>query len=305
MTPRSVKRNHVNRSADIVESITGERPTCYRPPWGIINLIDYLLKKEYDIILWSLMARDWRSSVGTAKLKKRLLRRSKDGSVVLLHDCGDTFGANKNAPQFMLEALAEALVVWKQREVHCVRIDEMFSIDRPSVTASMSTPKWLLVSLWMTWERCFVKMFNIAPVDVDNPLLQLRVRAYTGDQELALSDGELIRKGDRIAELHLNNDMLIKFGVESRNNIHLAIRIIRGVEQLMPQIMQMLNTDPKYKDVKGLYGISIIHRGTKKPRFYGDRFAQRHFFSYDRVLSPRSYVRHSSKGQGTDSYQNR
>ncbi|WMT41962.1 polysaccharide deacetylase family protein [Paenibacillus sp. D2_2] len=34
MSPRNILRKHVERSADIIQRITGERPTYYRPPWG-------------------------------------------------------------------------------------------------------------------------------------------------------------------------------------------------------------------------------------------------------------------------------
>src|SRR5690606_30365281 len=45
------------------------------------------------------------------------------------------------------------------------------------------------------------------------------------------------------------------------------IQLIRRTEQLMPEIMQLLMTDPKFREVKGLYGISIIHRGSKQLGF--------------------------------------
>ena len=40
--------------------------------------------------------------------------------------------------------------------------------------------------------------------------------------------------------------------------------LIRRMEQLLPQILQLMLHHPDYMDVKGLYGITIIHRGTDK-----------------------------------------
>ncbi|WP_409344104.1 polysaccharide deacetylase family protein [Paenibacillus sp. MBLB4367] len=303
MAPWTVFDKHVTRSADIVEAITGERPIYYRPPWGIINIFDFWLKRRYRIVLWSLMGRDWNRDISKTKLRNKLLDRMKDGSVVLLHDSGDTFGADADAPYFMLQALDDVLAEAANRGLSCVRIDEMFEerdnkfATRRSVVAAetaaalsssgtpaaspqtaaaarssrkvspLSTGKRALVYVWMLWERCFIRLFHIEVIDQSNPLLRLRVREYSSSYPILLEDGESIRKGDRIAELHLDNDMLFKLGHDSRTSVHLAIQIIRRVEQLMPQILHLLETDPAYRDVKGLYGISMIHRGTKQLGF--------------------------------------
>lgn len=297
MPPWTVFQKHVDRSSDIVESITGQRPIYYRPPWGIINVFDFLLKRRYRIVLWSLMGRDWNRDIGKSKLRGKLLERMQDGSVILLHDSGDTFGADADAPFFMLQALEDVLAEAAKRGLSCVRIDEMFEerdnkfvprrspvaaetaaalsqsnipaapVSRSVVRSPLSTSKRALVYVWMLWERCFIRLFHIEAIDSNNPLLRLRVREYSGSYPILLEDGESIQKGDRIAELHLDNDMLFKIGHDSRTSVHLAIQIIRRVEQLMPQILHLMQTDPAYKDVKGLYGISMIHRGTKQLGF--------------------------------------
>lgn len=268
MTPWTVRRKQVNRSADIVEAITGVRPTCYRPPWGIINLCDFRLRKDYTIVLWSLMAHDWRRSVGANRLKEFLLRKAKDGSVVLLHDSGETFGADRDAPAAMLKALDAVIDELKRRGFEFVRVDAMLPAGRrQSEPYNPGIAKRLLIRVWMVWEWCFLKLFHIEPVDTDNPLLKLRVREYSGRSPIVLSDGEEIRKGDRIVELHLDNGTLYKMGASALTSVHLAIQLIRRMEQLLPQVGKLLQTNPLYRDVKGLYGISIIHRGTRQLGF--------------------------------------
>ncbi|MBC8080545.1 MAG: polysaccharide deacetylase family protein [Gorillibacterium sp.] len=256
MSPRRVKNHHVDRSADIVERITGTRPTFYRPPWGIINVFDFKLKKDYQIVLWSLMARDWSSQFGRTDLKNRLVTGQSDGSVILLHDSGETFGADRDAPMYMLEALQEVLVVYKQKNLSFVRIDK---ITKPEPTVSLR--KRALVKAWMVWERCFIKLFHVVPVDPENTFLQVRIREYTDNEPLSLEDGERFVKGDRIVELHLNNDQLLQLGRTSRNSTHLATQMIRRIKDLLPHISHLLQTDPAYKNVKGLYGITLINRG--------------------------------------------
>lgn len=77
MTPLRVRRE-LNHSADIVERITGVRPVYYRPPWGLLTLFDFLLLKEYRIVLWSLILWDWRSKAGSEKIKTKPLGIKKD-----------------------------------------------------------------------------------------------------------------------------------------------------------------------------------------------------------------------------------
>src|SRR4051794_39095454 len=60
MAPWTTRR-HLSKTAGIIEKITGERPIYYRPPWGLVTLVDFLLLKQYKIIHWSVMAEDWRS----------------------------------------------------------------------------------------------------------------------------------------------------------------------------------------------------------------------------------------------------
>ncbi|MBP1992752.1 polysaccharide deacetylase family protein [Paenibacillus eucommiae] len=270
MTPWGVRQGQVNRSADTIEAITGTRPAYYRPPWGILSLGDFFLKKDFVLVLWSLMAWDWNSRVSSKRLRKKLSTIT-DGSIILLHDSGETLGADENAPELMLRALDEVLLDLNNRKFKCVRIDEMMENSKKPKKGEralgMSRFKQLLVASWMLWERCFVKLFHLMPVDTENPLLKLRIKAYTGNQSITLEDGEVIAKGDLIAELHFDNKLLLKLSNNSPSSVHLAIQIIRKTEQLMPLIRWLLQNDPNYKDVKGLYGITLIHRGARKLGF--------------------------------------
>jgi peptidoglycan/xylan/chitin deacetylase (PgdA/CDA1 family) len=124
MTPWTVRRE-LNHCALIIEGITGVRPLYYRPPWGLLNIFDLFLKGHYKIVLWSLMVGDWRSSGGSQKVKNRLLANIKKGDIILLHDSGDTFGADSNAPLNTIKALKEVLNDLVIQGYSCVRIDEL------------------------------------------------------------------------------------------------------------------------------------------------------------------------------------
>jgi peptidoglycan/xylan/chitin deacetylase (PgdA/CDA1 family) len=127
MSPWRIKRE-LDQSADIVERITGTRPAYYRPPWGLLALFDFFLLKEYRIILWSLMTGDWRSKGGSAKVKNGILNKVKKGDVILLHDSGETWGANFDAPAYTIEALQDVLGELSRLGFSFVRIDKMLEL---------------------------------------------------------------------------------------------------------------------------------------------------------------------------------
>lgn len=132
--------------------------------------------------------------------------------------------------------------------------------------SEVSWKKKLMITLWIKWESLFYRLFYIQPIDKNQPFLNVRVRTYWG-KTIQLSDGEEIKKGDHVLELHLNNEMLFKMGINSRSSIQLAIQMIRTTEQLLPKTLLFILNHPKYKEIKGLYGVSMIYRGTKQLGF--------------------------------------
>lgn len=121
-------RRQVDRTADIVERITGARPILYRPPWGLLNLGDLvLIRRSYRIVLWSVMVGDWKTSVSAEQLKHDLLKKIKPGSIITLHDSGDTLGADREAPLNMITGLEEVLKEIPRRGLKSQRVDELLN----------------------------------------------------------------------------------------------------------------------------------------------------------------------------------
>jgi peptidoglycan/xylan/chitin deacetylase (PgdA/CDA1 family) len=96
----------LNMAAANVEKITGDKPIYYRPPWGHFNLFSWSASKSFKNIMWEYAPRDW-NVMDRNKLTQRLLDNLHEGSIILLHDCGETLGADNLAPGNMIEALKE------------------------------------------------------------------------------------------------------------------------------------------------------------------------------------------------------
>ncbi len=108
LSPLGVKQQ-CQKTADIIESIIGEPPYYYRPPWGHLNALVHLGSKPYKIVMWSAILGDWRLALGKARLVSRLKKTVKDGAIIVLHDRGDNPGADAEAPAMTIEALDEFL----------------------------------------------------------------------------------------------------------------------------------------------------------------------------------------------------
>ncbi|GFZ86799.1 polysaccharide deacetylase familiy protein [Paenibacillus marchantiophytorum] len=134
LSPWANRREQADRTADIVERITGERPIVYRPPWGLLNIGDLILmRKNYRIVLWSVMVGDWKPAVSVEQLKMNLLKRIKPGSIIVLHDSGDTLGADEEAPRQMIAGLKEVLIEVRRKGLECLRTDELLNREARSV----------------------------------------------------------------------------------------------------------------------------------------------------------------------------
>lgn len=266
MRPVTV-RKQVKRTDDIIYSITGERSSYYRPPWGIVNLFDFAKNTGCRIILWSSMFNDWRSKIGADKLTQRMLSKLNGGEVMLLHDCGTTMGANPDAPEQMLIALERVLKVAEQKGMRSIRIDDMMAKESKAKAKKLSPLKRMIVSLWLLWEKGFHAVFALKTVSPADPMLHFRKRAFTG-KTVVMEDGSQLEKGDQVLELHFDNKKLFEIGSRSRSEVQLAIKMIRAVQKDLPSLANMVLERPEYKDIKGLYAVTMISRGPEQFGFH-------------------------------------
>ncbi|XID95457.1 polysaccharide deacetylase family protein [Paenibacillaceae bacterium WGS1546] len=285
MRPKTVKR-HIHQTSDLIKRYTGARPLYYRPPWGILNVFDYANLGYLQIVLWTSLFGDWRKKIGPDKLYRRMRSKLKPGQVFLLHDCGSTFGADRDAPANTIAALEKILEDGRKLGLRFIGIDEMISATeqakkkakarkngsepegvevRMEKKASVGPVKKVVVGLWMLWEKAFHAIFRLRPVG-EKQFFNYRIRSYSGPP-LDLKRGRTLRSGDAIMEIHFDNQMLFDMGMKSKNSLQLAIRIVREIERTLPDMAKELTVAPNGDKVKALYGVSMIHRGSESLGF--------------------------------------
>ncbi len=81
-----------------IEKIIKKPLKWFRPPWGALNLFQYLFIKYTGlrIVLWDANARDWKKQTGVSGITKMLFRKIKPNSIIVLHDSGGDMGAPEN-----------------------------------------------------------------------------------------------------------------------------------------------------------------------------------------------------------------
>lgn len=270
MRPKTVRRQ-IEWTEQIINQVTGQPVMYYRPPWGVVNLFDFSPSAGKRIVLWSSMFYDWRFRLGADRLAERMLRKLRGGEIMLLHDRGTTFGADPQAPENMLLAVEKLLEEAAHRGMKGIRIDEMEEAEAVmgKEMERQSDAGWLkrgILRLWFQYEKLFHSLFHLQPASKDAPLLHYRQRSYQGE-ELKLGDGSMLSKGDSVLELHFDNRRLYEIGASAKSTLHIAIQMIRGVEQQLPALATRIAEEPGLTNVKALYGVSMINRGAEKLGF--------------------------------------
>jgi peptidoglycan/xylan/chitin deacetylase (PgdA/CDA1 family) len=117
-------------TSDAIQSVTGSRPTIFRPPYGLFNRIVFAqaLQQNLSTTLWNNEARDW-TTPGVNVIVRRILNLARYGGIILLHD-GGGFRAQTVA------ALPIIITALKQRGFTFVTI--------PQLLYDMATPHTLL-----------------------------------------------------------------------------------------------------------------------------------------------------------------
>jgi peptidoglycan/xylan/chitin deacetylase (PgdA/CDA1 family) len=103
-------RADLERGIAVLEKLTGERPTLFRPPIGHTNPIIGRVADALDLTVvgWTIGGRDGVASARVESVVARVRRDLRDGAIVLLHDAperGDREPAAVRALPLILEAL--------------------------------------------------------------------------------------------------------------------------------------------------------------------------------------------------------
>ncbi|MBC5627907.1 polysaccharide deacetylase family protein [Clostridium sp. NSJ-6] len=110
-------------SLDIMKNFN-MRVKFFRPPWGHINLrtLSNLKKYNLKLVLWDVIIGDWKGDITSDEIANRLLKESRNKSIICLHD-----GRGENeAPLRTIQALEKTLPIWLREGYKFVKVEELY-----------------------------------------------------------------------------------------------------------------------------------------------------------------------------------
>jgi len=248
----------MEETSRIIEKVTGRRPRLFRPAWGLVNACMLWPRFLYGqrVVLWSFMSQDWWHRFGAEQIARLVLRRIRDGSILVFHDSDTTFGAARGSPAQMLAALPLILSGLQKKGLSVVNMDEIVQNSVPPF------PWRVLRRLWDVWERAFEKLARVSDPGGPDCLFRLAVHRYKGPQR-DLPDGNRLVRGDLVADLHMKNDRIRALTASSPAE-KAAVVLMRETVNSLPRLAAVLRDDPRFRDVKALLGYTMFHRGVRR-----------------------------------------
>ena len=77
-------QGEINKTSSIIEKVTGQKATAFRPPYGAVNKT-VRSQTNLPVILWDVDTLDWKNR-DPNQLLAQVKGLTKDGSIILMHD---------------------------------------------------------------------------------------------------------------------------------------------------------------------------------------------------------------------------
>ncbi|MBD6617583.1 polysaccharide deacetylase family protein [Komarekiella sp. 'clone 1'] len=113
----------IERTTDLIYQVTGAKTTLFRPPGGMLHngLAAYAKNKKYTVVMWSADSIDYKLPT-VPNLIKNVIKDSKPGGIVLMHDGG----GNRSRT---VQALPEIVSTFRKQGYRFVTIPELLEIQ--------------------------------------------------------------------------------------------------------------------------------------------------------------------------------
>ncbi len=237
-----------DRCIDTLEGISGEAVELIRPPWGTFNLVTWLWcnARGKRAVLWGAEGHDWLARRNPKQIAERILKRVREGSIVLLHDNGGEPGAPVNSLA-ALDLLCVKIVAEKKLPI--------LPLDFPNWSSS----RLLLFILWEYWERVYA-VFRPATKISSTNVFKLAKAKYRGPTIYAQNGEVLAERGDLVGELHLES---IRLTGNDRDLQKLTFQAVKQFKASMPELALFVVKNPEFQDIRIFLGFTFINRGVQ------------------------------------------
>lgn len=114
--------------------------------------------------------------------------------------------------------------------------------------------------IWLAWEKGMEWIMGLrCEHTLEFGICKVLVKKYSG-VDILCKDGTLIKKGDRIGELHLSNQMVLALTQEVGAD-RAALQTARQVRASLKAISKALESRMEMMHVRAVVGVTLLHRG--------------------------------------------
>jgi hypothetical protein len=143
---------------------------------------------------------------------------------------------------------------------------------------------WFL-SIWYLLDPIYFSFTRLAYVKDEreqNLIFRVRDTIYRG-REIILSDGTVIQKNDRLLKIHLHNAKLLKDLHPITCEVARGRYIFQSVLASLPALAAFVEGHPHKEDLKGIIGITTLHRGCRRLGFETHEIKSRYYQLYKKI----------------------
>ncbi|MFC6453576.1 MULTISPECIES: polysaccharide deacetylase family protein [Paenibacillus] len=123
-------QSEINKTDDLLKSITGQAPALFRAPYGAVSadVLDAAGAAGHQIIGWSVDTLDWKGK-SAAEIMSAVKKELRPGAIILQHSAGGKGGNLNNT----IEALPLIISYLKENGYTIVTVPELLSDDRVAI----------------------------------------------------------------------------------------------------------------------------------------------------------------------------
>jgi hypothetical protein len=119
---------------------------------------------------------------------------------------------------------------------------------------------------WSLVDKLYYLCTRLEYVNKQENIFRVRLIRYRG-KSLQLSDGTNINPQDLLVKIHLHNCQLMREMQEMEGQIKRALYVYDRVLESLPGLASFVDHHPCKDRIKGVLGITLLHRGIKRLGF--------------------------------------
>ncbi|MED4732464.1 YkoP family protein [Aneurinibacillus migulanus] len=124
-----------------------------------------------------------------------------------------------------------------------------------------------IMKVWSLVDKIYFYYSRLEYVNqAERNIFRVKLLTYRG-KELLLSNGISIQTKDTLLKIHLHNCLLMNEMLHMENETKRALYVYKRVEESMPGLVDFIRNHPQGETIKGIIGITVLHRGVSRLGF--------------------------------------